>query len=205
MSAETPSQSSLPDGSTDSGLIKGVSDQRESAWSSFVEVYSGLIYVWCRKLDLQPSDALDVSQLVFQSVHRAIDQYSATSNRGSFRAWLFTITKNHTLNYLTRTLKGPNARGGSSIQVQLLNKPDSISEESISSSKISSEVEGIASILERVESEYEPNTWKCFWLMAMEQHSAAEVAELLDMRPAAVRQAKYRITKRLKQELKDFF
>ena len=202
MSAETPSQSGLPNGSTDSGLIKGVSDQRESAWASFVEIYSGLIYFWCRKFDLQPSDALDVSQLVFQSVHRAIDQYSPTSNPGSFRAWLFTITKNHALNYLTRTLKGPNARGGSSIQIQLLNQPESIDEASLSSSRVSSELEEVASILERVKSESDTKTWKCFWLMAMEQHSAAEVAEILEMQPAAVRQAKYRITKLLREQLK---
>ena len=58
--------------------------------------------------------------------------------------------------------------------------------------------------LEAVRDRFDERTCKCFWLVAIEGNSAVEVAGQLGMRPAAVRQAKYRVAKRLRRDLEDF-
>ncbi len=58
--------------------------------------------------------------------------------------------------------------------------------------------------LDAARASFDKQTWKCFWLVAREGHSAVEVAEQLGMKPAAVRQAKYRVTQRLRRDLEHF-
>jgi RNA polymerase sigma-70 factor (ECF subfamily) len=192
-------------GSTDNGLIEGIRGHDERAWARFVDEYSPLIYVWCRSFDLQPADALDVAQQVFLAVSRSISTFTRRSGDGSFRGWLFVITRNLIRNYLTRTLRGPQPQGGTSIQIRLLQEPDLVDEASLSGSASAVRDSSMQSALDVARASFDERTWKCFWLVAMEGNSSVEVAEQLGMRPAAVRQAKYRVTQRLRRDLEDFF
>ena len=191
-------------GSTDNGLLEGIRARDEQAWTRFVDEYSPLIYGWCRKCDLQSADARDVSQQVFHAVSRSIATFSEDSGKGSFRGWLFTITRNLIRNHLARTLRGPRSQGGTSIQLRLLEEPEAIDEESLSAATSSTQPTTIQTILDSARTEFDDRTWQCFWMVAMEGHSAVEVAERFGMNPAAVRQAKYRVTKRLRRDLEDF-
>jgi len=185
-------------------LLEGIRARDEQAWTRFVDEYSPLIYVWCRKCDLQSADARDVSQQVFHAVSRSIATFSESSGKGSFRGWLFTITRNLIRNHLARTLRGPRSQGGTSIQLRLLEEPEAIDEESLSAATSSTQPSTIQTILDSARTEFDDRTWQCFWMVAMEGHPAVEVAERLGMNPAAVRQAKYRVTKRLRRDLEDF-
>lgn len=54
-------------------LLSRLRDTRdEIAWCSFVDLYTPLIYQYCRKHRLQDADARDVVQEVFSRVSRAI-------------------------------------------------------------------------------------------------------------------------------------
>lgn len=106
-------------------------------------------------------------------------------------------------NYLSRTLGGPQPQGGTSIQLQLLAQPESIDEESLADSKSSSGDSSMQAILDSARERFDGRTWNCFWLMSMEGKSAVEVAEQLGMKPAAVRQAKYRVVQRLRSDLEN--
>jgi len=191
-------------GSTDNGLVEGIRAHDEQAWARFVDEYSPLIYVWCRHCDLQPADSLDVSQQVFQAVSRSISTFTRRSGDGSFRGWLFTITRNLIRNYLARTLRGPRPRGGTSIQLRLLQEPDSVDEESLSGISSASCDSSMQSALDAARASFDERTWKCFWLVVVEGISAVEVAKQLEMRPGTVRQAKYRVIQRLRRDLGDF-
>lgn len=210
MTSISSSQLFTAPGSTDNGLLDGIRRQDQDAWRRFVDQYSPLIYVWCRKCDLQPADSLDVAQQVFHAVSRSIETFSRRRDgEGRFRGWLFVITKNTIRNYLERTLRGPRAQGGSSIQLRLLEEPESIEEESLSAvfaaaGESASEQTPMQDILDAVRRDFDQRTWQCFWLIAIEGCSAVEVAERLGMRPAAVRQAKYRVTRRLRLELGEY-
>ena len=201
-STSTPNDSANP-GSTDTGLLDGIRDRDEEAWTRFVDEYSSLIYVWCRNCDLQPVDALDVSQQVFYAVSRSVSTFSHSSGTGSFRGWLFIVTRNIIRNYLSRTLAGPRPQGGTSIQLQLLDQPESVDEESLTGSKSSEGNSSMQAILDAARERFDERTWNCFWLMSMEGQSAVEVGEQLGMKPAAVRQAKYRVVQRLRNDLEN--
>ncbi|MEM8671264.1 MAG: sigma-70 family RNA polymerase sigma factor [Planctomycetota bacterium] len=190
-------------GSTDVGLIEGIRAHDDRAWAKFVEEYVPLIYVWCRKCDLPSEDARDVSQQVLQSVNRSIESFSKRGGNGSFRGWLFTITRNLVRNHLSRTLRGPRAQGGTSIQIRLLEEPEQIDEGSLTGATSNSQGSQVQTILDSVRKEFDARTWQCFWLVVMEEQSAVEVAERFGMNAAAVRQAKYRVTKRLRRDLGD--
>lgn len=46
-----------------------------------------------------------------------------------------------------------------------------------------------------------PLTWQAFWLSTMEDVPAAEIADRLGMSPTAVRQAKFQVLRRLRDEM----
>ena len=204
MNAPSSHPESANPGSTDNGLLEGIRARDEQAWTRFVHEYSPLIYVWCRKCDLQSADARDVSQQVFHAVSRSIATFSETSGKGSFRGWLFTITRNLIRNHLTRTLRGPRAAGGTSIQLRLSQEPDLVDEKSLSGTSSVVRDSAMQMALEAARASFDDRTWKCFWLVVVEGNPAVEVAKQLKMRPGAVRQAKYRVIQRLRRDLGDF-
>ncbi len=192
-------------GSTDSGLLDGIRSRQDAAWTQFVDDYAPLIYVWCRNCDLQSADALDVSQQVFHAVSRSISTFSRGVGSGSFRGWLFVITRNLIRNHLSRTLRGPRPHGGTSIQLRLLEQPESIDEESLSGTTSAGVDSPVQAVLDSARTAFDERTWNCFLMIAMEGRSAVEVAANLGMKPAAVRQAKYRVAQRLRRDLEDLF
>ena len=57
--------------------------------------------------------------------------------------------------------------------------------------------------LELIRCEFEERTWQAFWLTAVEDRPAGEVALELGMTPGAVRVAKSRVLRRLREELSE--
>ena len=49
--------------------------------------------------------------------------------------------------------------------------------------------------------EFEERTWQAFWLTAIEGRLPDALVDVLGMTPAAIRQAKSRVLRRLKQEM----
>lgn len=58
-----------------------------------------------------------------------------------------------------------------------------------------------AQILEALRGEFGPATMTAFWRMAVEGHAAADIALELGMTEKAVRQAKYRVLRRLREAM----
>jgi RNA polymerase sigma-70 factor (ECF subfamily) len=55
--------------------------------------------------------------------------------------------------------------------------------------------------LEIIRIEFEETTWQAFWRVIVDEQPTAAVAEDLGMTPQAVRQAKYRVLRRLRNEM----
>jgi len=54
--------------STSTGLLCGVKSRQPEAWSLLVDVYSPLVYGWCRRTGVAAGDVPDIVQEVFASV-----------------------------------------------------------------------------------------------------------------------------------------
>ena len=58
----------------------------------------------------------------------------------------------------------------------------------------------IASVIEAVRRDFQPRTWEVFWRIVMHDQQATEVARELGISATAARQAKYRVTMRMRDE-----
>src|SRR3984893_4266903 len=84
------------------------------AWQEFVHLYAPLIYGFARKRGLQDADAADLMQDVMRSVSTAIGRLDYDRNQGTFRGWLFTITRNRVFNFLSARRIRPQGSGDTS-------------------------------------------------------------------------------------------
>src|SRR5262245_17806592 len=105
---------------TSPSLLSRARASDAAAWRRLVELYSPLVYHWCRQSGLNNHDAADLMQEVFQSVFKALESFDR-GKPGAFRAWLWTITRNKIRNLVRDA--GPVAEGGSSAQERWQNLP----------------------------------------------------------------------------------
>src|SRR5262245_33587255 len=63
------------------------------AWTEFLEIYAPVVYRFARNRGLQDADAADIMQDVLRSVSSAVGRLEYDAKRGTFRGWLFTITR----------------------------------------------------------------------------------------------------------------
>lgn len=191
--------------SSSSGLSLAVRlrDGSADAWRELVDLYGPLVDDWCRQAGLAASSRADVGQEVFLAVHRGIGRFDPTHPRATFRGWLWTITRNAVLQM--RRKHEPAAAGGSTAQGRLAELPDPWA--NASSDDPPSTPDATASLLRRaldqIRPTVEPQTWAAFWHTAVLARSAPDVAAELGLTPAAVRQAKSRLLRRLRRQLGD--
>lgn len=175
----------------------------DDAWRRLVLLYSPLVYRLCRKCGLQQDDAEDVAQEVFRSVANSIDKFRRDPGRGSFRGWLWTIAINKIRDYARGREGRPNAIGGSTMQRQMAEVPDIDFDDMPAQPTETDEHRLLHRVMDLIKDEFEPKTWEAFLRATVKGHTAAEIAEDLGMNKPAVRQAKYRVLRRLRQEIDD--
>jgi RNA polymerase sigma-70 factor (ECF subfamily) len=186
---------------TSLSLLDRARTNEPDAWEKLVELYSPLVYHWCRQAGLSQDDTADVFQEVFQSVARNLARFHRERSGDSFRGWLRTITRNKVNDHFRRRGEAV-AAGGSDAQMRIeavadpLGPDDESSEENVTRQQLHQ-------ALAWIRGEFEERTWEAFWKVQMEEQGTDDVAAELGMTRAAVRKAKYRVLRRLREELKD--
>ncbi len=90
-------------------LLSRVRDPSDTAaWREFDSRYGELVLRYCRRRGLQHSDAEDVRQMVMLKVSKALRDFKYDPRRGRFRGFMWRITRNENLRYLTRPNTAPN-------------------------------------------------------------------------------------------------
>ena len=85
-------------------LLTRIRDGRDSdAWREFVHIYGPVVYRFARNRGLQDADAADLMQDVLRSVARNAHRMEYDPARGTFRGWLYTVTRNKIYNFLNST------------------------------------------------------------------------------------------------------
>jgi RNA polymerase sigma-70 factor (ECF subfamily) len=180
-------------------LLERVRARDEAAWSRLVALYQPLVLYWCRRGGVRGPDAEDVAQEVFAGAAEGLDHFRRDQPGDTFTGWLRGITRNLILLHFRRNQGRPQAEGGSDAWQQLQNIPDPLAETDAEEVAEMSQVYRRA--LEQVRGDFEDATWQAFWQTAIEGHTPTAVAGALGMTPAAIRQAKSRVLRRLKQEM----
>lgn len=169
------------------------------AWNEFMKLYGPVVYGFARKRGLQDADAADLMQDVMRSVSSAINQLDYDRSKGSFRGWLFTITRNRVFNFLQARRNRPQGSGDTSTHQMLDGHSDGNDGSGVWEVEYQRRLASLA--MEKVKQEFSENTWQCFWLTAVEGKSAAQIATQVGMSPGAIYVAKSRVLARIKQEV----
>jgi RNA polymerase sigma-70 factor (ECF subfamily) len=184
-------------GSTSTGLLAQLRAQEREAWIRLAKLYGPLVYSWCRRRGLQAEDTADVMQEVFRALAGGIHDFKAGPT-GSFRGWLWTITRNKILDHHRRSQRQPEAVGGSDAQQRWLQIPESLDESEAGSGKSGSLV---SRALALIRPDFTEASWQAFWRVVMEDQSVADVARSLGISINAIYIAKSRVLRRLRDEL----
>src|SRR5438874_11082520 len=93
---------------TRASLLTRLGDpQDRGAWQQFVELYGSLVYGFVRQRGLQEADAADLTQEVFLAVAQAAGHWNYDPGQGTFRGWLFGITRNKLARFFRRRYTEP--------------------------------------------------------------------------------------------------
>ena len=186
-------------GTTSTSLLDRLRRRDPEGWRRHVQLYGPLVYRWCRRGRLRPEDAADVSQEVFRTVSLRIDDFRRDRPGDSFRGWLWTITRHKIGDYLRR-LEAPGGRRGRFRRPNgQLNLPDQLPDDEEEAAGFSARSTG---------------RWTWFGRSSRtgpgkpsgERRSRGarrDVAGELGVTPDAVRMAKSRVLRRLREELPD--
>ena len=197
----------LPSTSTSRSLLDRVRADDPGAWDRLVALYAPLVLHWCRRWSLREEDSADVFQEVFRAVARHVRTFRKERPGDTFRGWLRAITRNKVRDHFRARLQEPRGVGGSEAQARLAELPaPEAPEESSAEEKAGDERAESALLrraLEMIRPEFEERTWQAFWRTAVDGRAAREVGAELGMSPGAVRVAKCRVLRRLREELGD--
>lgn len=182
-------------GSTSSTLLEEVKARDQEAWQRFVLLYSPLLLFWLRRAGLTEADRADVSQEVFATVLRRIDEFDHSVPGASFRGWLRAITTNKIREHGRQAGKFTGERGVDSKDPS----PESTATHSPNERHLV-----IHQALLIAEAEFTPKTWQAFRRTVLEDAPSNDVAEELQMTQNAVRLAKFRVLQRLQRLLAGF-
>lgn len=186
--------------STSTSLLLRVKQHDAEAWDRLVHLYGPLVYDWCRQQNLQPADAADVSQEVFRAVARSVVKFRRERASDTFRGWLWTITRNKVRDHFRARTDHEEARGGTEILRQLNAIPDEEPPSTIGPANDSITSSPFHRAVELIRMEFEDRTWQAFWCVTIDQRATADVAEELGISVNAVRKAKSRVLRRLREE-----
>ncbi len=172
------------------------------AWKRLTVLYGPTVYGWCRAAGLQPEDAADITQNVFQAVYTGFNRFRKDRPGDRFRDWLWTVTRHRIIDHLRKLRSAPVGVGGSEahMQWQQLQEPP-LSTDGDSSAEESETAQLVRRALELVRTEFEPRTWQACLRTTVEGHAVADVASELGMSPGAVYVARSRVLKRIREEL----
>jgi RNA polymerase sigma-70 factor (ECF subfamily) len=191
---------SQPPATRASLLLRLRDHQDEQAWGEFVAIYSPMLRRLARRQGLQEADAADLAQDVFRAVAGAIERYDLEPAAGSFRGWLFAITRNLILNLLASQRRHPRGSGNSDLRRLLETRPAPDEDDA---ALFESEYQrGVLDwAVGKVRGEFNPSVWEAFWRTGVEGRSAQEVASSLRLTVGTVYQYKSRVVVRLRREI----
>ena len=118
------STASYQQGSASGSLLERLKARDPEAWQRLIDLYTPLIYGWCRQCGLQAEDLADIGQEVFAAVASNKEGFRRDVPGASFRGWLWTITRNKVRDYFRRQKGKAQAQGGTAFQQRLAQVPE---------------------------------------------------------------------------------
>ncbi len=181
-------------------LMVRLRDPRDGrAWEEFVEIYEPLIYRLARGRGLQDADAAELAQEVFAAVSSAIERWNPDRRQGKFRNWLFTVARNLMIDRLRTHRRHTQGSGKTAVRRALEQQPAPGAPEEAELFELEYQRQVFRWAAERIRDEFRENTWKAFWLTAVDGQNPKDVARRLGLTVGAVYKCRSRVMGRLRE------
>jgi RNA polymerase sigma-70 factor (ECF subfamily) len=195
-----PPRQSKRSETTSASLIEGVRAMDEDCWQRFIDLYGPLIYYWCRQSGISDEDSRDLVQQVFSKVLSGIRRFRLDRDGATFRGWLWTITRNALNDFVRARPSRGRGEGGTEAQQRVQQIADPyVDPTTITSASGPSDL--VRRAFDLIRGDFGDTALKAFQLVVFEGYSSREAGRQLGMTADAVRQAKSRILRRLREEL----
>lgn len=185
---------------TSPSLLDRLSRRPEDGdWGRLVSLYTPVLHAWLGRHGLQASDRDDLTQEVLGVVVQKLPEFRHNGHAGAFRSWMRTIT----IHCMRRFWRAKNyqaaAPGGSEFEERLALLEDPASGLSAEWDRDHDQAL-LRRLLDVIEPDFQPSTWRAFRLLVLESRPAAEAAAQLGLSVNAVLIAKSRVLQRLRHE-----
>jgi RNA polymerase sigma-70 factor (ECF subfamily) len=187
---------------TSLSLLARLRAHDEDGWRLCLSLYTPLILRWSLRQGLAEPDAADVAQNVFSIIAEHIGQFQKDYEGGSFRGWLCRITHRAIANF-RRGRASAVAAGGTDALLRLQEFPDRPTAEPDPEDALQETRYLYQQAVQAARVEFPDRMWQIFWRLAVDGNPAPRVAEEFGTTPAAARQIKSRVLRRLKQLVGD--
>ena len=182
--------------------LRDLSDQ--ASWREFYETYWRLIYNVARKSGFSDAAAQDIVQETLVTLLRHMPDFHYKPEVGSFKGWLLQITRSRMIDALRRK---HSKQGG-----QFVPREEELGTSLLESQSKDTELEAIWDeewrthhidlALEKVKGTVDARQFQMFYLHVIEEVPALQVARRLGAKLPEVYFAKYKVSARLKKEIK---
>lgn len=178
-------------------LLRLRDPEDDASWTEFAEIYTPLLYGYCKKRGIQQADAADIVQDVMRSVALAMRSFEYDPAKGKFKGWLFTAIRHAIGRYFKNLRRRPLTPADSQFTEMLESTPE---ESETVDWERDYQRELLKWALEKVKPEFAERIWNAFEQTALHGREPADVSEEIGMTKNAVAIAKFRVTKRLKEK-----
>lgn len=175
-----------------------------AAWNRFTMLYGPMVRYWCKRWGVAAEDFDDVSQEVWMALGPNLSGFRPAPGQ-SFRAWLRGVTHHKSQDWhKRRSRQVAEARGGLDAAGELEQIKDRVDDfETVLPEEIAENHSLYRRALLLIQGEFEAKTWSAFVAATLETKTAAEVGAAHGMSAAAVRMARSRVIRRLREQLGD--
>lgn len=188
-------------GTRKSLLLRLKEGENEESWREFHSIYGRLIFGYSLHFNISYSEAEDIVQEVCIKVFRQILVFDYSPERGRFRGWLKTITRNTVIDYLRRKQRRQKVSLEFRQHVELQMEAEKAIDDELWQQEWEKALYETA--LSRVRQRVDEDTFGIFNLFVIEQLPAKAVAQRMCIEPNAVYACKHRILKYIRQEIED--
>lgn len=169
------------------------------SWQRFVDLYAPLVTRWLCALGLQAVDVEDLTQETLATLVREMPKFHHNLRPGAFRRWLRGIVLNRLRAF--RRVRQPIPAGGDPSLEQALDRLEEPGSDLSRRWDQEHDQHVVRRLLELIEPEFEPATWRAFRMVVLESKTTPETAAALGLSPNAVRIAKSRVLARFRKEI----
>jgi RNA polymerase sigma factor (sigma-70 family) len=185
---------------TRESLLMRIKDHGDhEGWQQFFDTYGGVIHALARKAGLSDNEADDVLQETLLSVAAEMPDFRYDRARGSFKGWLFLVTRRRIADLIRKRVRHErhHTESGGPLEelADVTSGPlDAIWEEEWRLNQLQLAVD-------RVKRRVSPRQWQMFDLAALQAWPTDRIIALLGVNRAQLYMAKMRIGRMLKAEI----